>query len=135
MVVDDRAFKELFRGPRAPLGSFAAKTQVGHALGLFNDEMRSQMDELRRIRNAFAHAITHIDFSEPAVRSAALKLDSGLILRPDAGFSPRGGSPRERYEDVAELMIAHLLAFADYIKQGVKAGTISLPSTFESKYA
>src|SRR5215208_1856251 len=44
----------LFRDKGAPLSSFSAKIAVAHALGIFDDEYRDQLDRFRAIRNTFA---------------------------------------------------------------------------------
>ena len=59
---DDR----LFVGS-APLSSFSAKITVAFALGLIGPMARHDLDRIREIRNAFAHAKIDISFDTPAI--------------------------------------------------------------------
>jgi hypothetical protein len=45
------------------LSTFSAKITLGYALGFYDESMRHNLDIVRNIRNAFAHAKQSIDFS------------------------------------------------------------------------
>jgi hypothetical protein len=47
--------RKLF-GVNSPLGAFSNKFEVGYALGIFGDQTKSNLDIIRTVRNAFAHA-------------------------------------------------------------------------------
>jgi hypothetical protein len=59
-------FNELFRNA-GPLASFSAKIRAGYALGLFGEATRDNLDTLREVRNAFAHAKLVVTFETPEV--------------------------------------------------------------------
>jgi hypothetical protein len=78
----------LFYGPTAPLGSFAAKIMLGYALGIYGAKVRSEFDKIRAIRNVFAHSPRPYSFDNPTLTHALqglrdIKLDE---------FFPRGAS-------------------------------------------
>lgn len=75
----------LFRDKGAPLSSFSAKIAVAHALGIFDDEYRDQLDRFRAIRNTFAHAIRPFDFNEPTIATECLKLDPRRLMNEGGG--------------------------------------------------
>lgn len=54
---------ELFR-KGAPLGSFAAKINLGYRLGLFDDKFMTILHRYKKIRNEFAHATDKISLSK-----------------------------------------------------------------------
>jgi hypothetical protein len=68
-------YDRLFANPGAPLSDFSSKIALGHALGIYVDEFRRQLDCFRTIRNAFAHAMLQIDFSHPLIVEHCNKLD------------------------------------------------------------
>ena len=57
-----------------PLATFAAKIQIGYALGVYEEHMRSDLRWIKNIRNAFAHVRKRIDFSTPAIADACSML-------------------------------------------------------------
>ena len=64
----------LTTGFNAPFGSFSTKIKGCHALGLITDEQFSDLEHLRKIRNAYAHTWKRLSFSDQAIaaRIAAL---------------------------------------------------------------
>ena len=64
--LDDDGYESLFGGDRS-LSTFSAQTWLGHALKLFGIHTRNDLEEIRHIRNAFAHSPRLIDFKTPAI--------------------------------------------------------------------
>jgi hypothetical protein len=128
-------FDEIFRSPMAPLSSLSSKVIMARALGLIGEEMRSQADQIRRIRNAFAHAIRVIDFSNPTIAAESAKLDAARMVRPDLTFVDHRKDPKGRFLDAAELIEGHLLEFISYARAGLQDGSRSLPKPYRSKFA
>lgn len=58
----------IFRSENAPLATFAAKTRICHALGYIEGHTRDLLDDIRKIRNVFAHTVDNLNFGD-------LKLD------------------------------------------------------------
>ena len=83
-----------------PLNSFRAKIIIGHALALYGKETFIELDYIRQIRNAFAHAVHNIKFSTPIVASSCKKLKTSnkfifKIFPDDIKIPPI--SPRDKY--------------------------------------
>lgn len=88
--LDDMERRLLFSEDHdSPLSSFAAKIRIGYALNIYGRHMMDDLNCLRSLRNAFAHASRHVDFSTPEIAAACdvLKLPqfgiwSRFIFRP-----------------------------------------------------
>jgi hypothetical protein len=63
---DDETWKML-TADNGPLGSFHSKIAMGYALGIYDKDMRGDLNIVRNIRNAFAHSKKLIQFDHPAV--------------------------------------------------------------------
>lgn len=57
----------LTTGFNAPLGSFSTRIKGCHALGLITDEQFSDLERLRKLRNAFAHTWKSLSLSDQAI--------------------------------------------------------------------
>jgi hypothetical protein len=79
-LVYDRS-KKLFKMDCA-LGTFRNKIHIAHALNMFGDEMFNNLEIMRCIRNAFAHAHVPIDFDTEEVRAAVDALVPPKLLPP-----------------------------------------------------
>ena len=60
--------RSLVDAPNAPLGSFSARIDAAHQLGLISEYLARDLHLIRRIRNEFAHASHRIAFDAPPVR-------------------------------------------------------------------
>src|SRR5882724_77069 len=73
----------LHSGESSPLSTFSRKIIMGRAIGLFGPETQDNLDAIRVLRNAFAHAYLPITFKTRAID----RLCSLLKLpRPLGGF-------------------------------------------------
>jgi hypothetical protein len=82
---------------RGLLDSFGAKITMGHALGLYGNQTRRNLDILREIRNLFAHDITPLTFATTEIAQAC-----GELVIPPAHKALQvvdlgSDSPRDRY--------------------------------------
>jgi hypothetical protein len=64
----------LFFSHGATLKSFSERIEIAYALGLVSLKEKQALDAIRRIRNAFAHAIRPIDFENEHVAKACATL-------------------------------------------------------------
>lgn len=135
LVLNERRFEELFRDPGAPLQSWSAKITLAHALGLIGDEMRRQMDQVRKIRNTFAHAMRPLDFANPTLTAEGMKLDARRMLRPELTPAEFSDDPRGRYCDACHMMINHLMDYMQSVLAAVRSGERPRPSTYRSRFA
>lgn len=88
---------ELFFAEGAPLGTFRNRIVMGYSLGVYDEEVRGELDVIRDVRNQFAHALLSLTFDNEAIASAV------WAIRPypfDFSSLPdrRVGAVRERYE-------------------------------------
>jgi hypothetical protein len=63
----------LFNGDK-PLSSFAAKIDLGFALGLYGPATRADLDRVRRVRNIFAHELAPCDFARADIKDLVEKI-------------------------------------------------------------
>jgi len=56
----------------SPLGTFSSRIQMAHALGIVDAKGRDQLNLMRAMRNACAHARTDISFETPQLRDAGI---------------------------------------------------------------
>ena len=104
--LDDAKFNGIFRDTTAPLQSFSAKIILAHALGIVDDQFKSQLDKFRAIRNVFAHAVKLVDFDDPVVAAECNKLNPQLLMRDE--YEPESDTPRERFTAVGLFIGLHL---------------------------
>lgn len=60
-------YARLFQGDSGPLSTLSAKTKLAYALGSCSKEERNEIDCIRDIRNAFAHALVPLSFKTKEV--------------------------------------------------------------------
>lgn len=105
--------RELF-GERAPLSDFFAKILLDHRLGMYEHQTRRNLDTIRHVRNAFAHAQVPISFKESEIinlvafmevpekvdrRPTALRIHDNPALQPSPDIAPA----RVKFQDVCAI--------------------------------
>lgn len=108
------------------LGSFSSRITVARALMWIADDVRFDLDQIRDIRNRFAHNANHeLSFADQSIadrcktlRVAQTLIDAhgALAKGPPARFSPElvramasvFQSPRLRFEITVEMLAQHL---------------------------
>jgi hypothetical protein len=122
-------FNRMFRAPTAPLGTFSAKIAVAFALGIINSEVRSQLDRIRRIRNAFAHAMLTVSFEETPIAKECKKLDHNRLIPGITTFAE--DSPRHRYYWATTfaviVLLHHVTTRMTEIRYGVNPWRVEEP--------
>jgi hypothetical protein len=93
----------LFSGT-GPLSSFSAKTKLGFAMGIFGPRTRDDLDSVREIRNALAHAKRLFTFETPAIAAALRRLNC-VSYRSDALTE----EPKLLYADAIRAILIHLV--------------------------
>jgi mannitol operon repressor len=66
-MLEVKTVDDLFEGGNAPLGTFSSRARMCHALGLISDDEFHDIDQIRRIRNHFAHSMS-ASFRQPAIK-------------------------------------------------------------------
>jgi hypothetical protein len=78
-----------------------------HAMGIIGNELKSQLDRFRSIRNAFAHAMLSVSFDDELIAAECRKLDPQLLTK----LQYRGATdtPQERFIAVGQMAAAILI--------------------------
>ena len=67
-----------------PIRDFSAKIEVGFALGLYNNEIRKNLQKARQIRNKFAHASKPVEFDNAEIATTICRqLEPNVLPDPD----------------------------------------------------
>ena len=91
------------------LGTFGAKIKMGHALQLYGDITRADLNCVKDIRNVFAHAKMKLDFSNSEVIDACNQLQGPFGPGTnDKNLWP----PFERFMKCAEYLYLEFLNVA-----------------------
>jgi mannitol operon repressor len=116
--LDNSATKKLFDEPNAPLSTLSAKASAARALGLISKEEFSDIDLVRKIRNAFAHSVM-CSFSDDKIKGWAGALKTGMsaldFLEKD--HKARVGDPKQRFIMVATSLVSSLYNRSHYVKK------------------
>jgi DNA-binding MltR family transcriptional regulator len=89
---------ELFKA-NGPLGTFSAKIDMANAFGLISDEDCRDTHLIRKIRNDFAHSLTHeLSFATPAVSQRVSALSLPKLLFESPTLRADRDTPRTRFE-------------------------------------
>lgn len=121
-----RNSKEELLSSNGPLGAFSARIRVASALAWISEDVRFDLDQIRSIRNEFAHNFDHelsfanqsiadkcrtlrvaqvlIDANEHAASAPHGNLTAAAIRAMGAIFQP----PRQRFEVTVEMLAQHL---------------------------
>jgi hypothetical protein len=75
---DTAVAKRLFRGV-GPLGGFSAKIHLGYMLQLYSIESHNLLDQIRDVRNDFAHQTQPIDFNNEGVMRKCAALSRWIV--------------------------------------------------------
>jgi DNA-binding MltR family transcriptional regulator len=81
---DDAPFLDSIFYGDGLLGSFSAKIRTAYALGLITADIREDLDTIREIRNACAHAKRPISFDLPQLKNVVERLNVVKAIRQDA---------------------------------------------------
>jgi hypothetical protein len=120
LTVGSEAHKELFHTGGAPLRSFEAKIRIGYNMGLYRDQTKHNLDCIKGIRNAFAHAVIPIKFETPKVKAVCDTMAMPEICYPQAldattleprGALPVGATSRLKFQKICEAISHNLFMF------------------------
>jgi hypothetical protein len=104
---------ELF-GLNSPMGTFDSKIRMAYGVGMLEKTTRASLDVIRRIRNAFAHAVNPISFETREIADACMLLTPPTPFGPMAFPGPQYNQfseARKRYQQTCQI-IAHNLFVA-----------------------
>jgi hypothetical protein len=104
-----KPLERLFR-TSGPLGTFSAKIDLGHLMGIYGPEAYRDLVTLKDIRNSFAHNLDIVDFQSHRIRDLCANLmllgryvvdsdKSGISMNRDALDQPSIGQIRLKNRD------------------------------------
>jgi len=106
----------------APLGTFSARIKACHRLGLIDTQFAKQLNVFRRLRNSFAHEITHADLSSGSARDRVAALAEPFVGIPffdeltnkiATAIDRSANEPGVLFRSVLALFHIHLMAVHD----------------------
>lgn len=112
---------QTFIGVGAPLGSFSSRIIIARAMGIIGPETETLLNQVRQIRNAFAHALRSLDFENDRIKLECerLKLPSMhmKLLKPKTA--------REQFRVACSYLYSEL--FMDAMRQEGMTHAVHLP--------
>jgi DNA-binding MltR family transcriptional regulator len=97
----------IFEG-NGPLATFSNRIRFGFALGIFGPKARNDLDLIRRIRNAFAHARRPLSFKTPQIIQLCDSFDLAPILKKQAAVKNEHVTEKARYVYSVTTMIVYV---------------------------
>ncbi len=85
-------------------GSFKKRCDLAYTLGLIGPDMHSDLDQIREIRNEFAHSYSDLDFSASDVLDRCKNLKIAALSDPG-----KDSSARDRFIISASLLASHFV--------------------------
>ena len=115
--IEEKSVVSLVEGGNAPLGTFSARITSCYALGLINEDELHDLNQIRRIRNEFAHGI-HVSFEIQSTidRCKTLRFKAGDYDSEKLGEIrvPSSG----QFRTAATALILNLVNRPHYVSQG-----------------
>ncbi|MCI0495849.1 MltR family transcriptional regulator [candidate division KSB1 bacterium] len=99
LVADKSIEKDLFEGT-APLSNFSSRIKFAYYLGLISRSCRRDLDNIRRIRNDFAHNPEIISFDTQSICDRCKNLSFS--------YQPKGADPRSHFTAAAMRVLGHI---------------------------
>jgi len=102
--------RDIFSGEvNGPLSSFAHKIRISYALGIIGKNAKEDLNVIKAIRNAFAHAFDHVDFSTETIKLACEHIKVIDRLEGDV-FNSASSGPEERFRVSVFIYLVYLYA-------------------------
>jgi DNA-binding MltR family transcriptional regulator len=99
-----------------PLSSFARKIAIGYALGIYGRSMRSDLNCIRHIRNAFAHSKVHLEFITPDIAT----IFKHLILPTSYNFEDLAGGKQSTLKHTFVSTIRLIASYLNHDQRPMK---------------
>lgn len=98
---DKKVADEMF-SPSGALGAFGQKIRLGYMLGLYESDLRDDLTQLSKIRNAFAHRVDITSFEESPVKD---RMDAMRIVAVNRELLDSKRSDKAKGETVNSTML------------------------------
>jgi DNA-binding MltR family transcriptional regulator len=103
-------------GSSGPLFSFSAAINVGYALGIYGKIARNDLDNIRKLRNVFAHAMVPVSFYTTEIiqivdnlKYLQWKIDQGVTDFFFGGAQDIANPARQKYAKTCRILINDLM--------------------------
>lgn len=110
-LIDHPDAAKLIDGFNAPLGTFASRILCAFALGTISEPEYRDLEQIRKIRNEFAHNM-HASFGDPKIMERCARLSLAAQDYGDVVVSPVG-----RFDTAATALVLNLTNRAHYVGQ------------------
>lgn len=111
---------ELLNGFNAPLGTFSARIKTAHSLGILTEKQFNDLEQLRKIRNLFAHTWQQISLEDHKVAAhiRSMSYSPFLLKHPE--------TPKKKLQTSGFSLLMALTGFAgNLVEQGGGAKPIA----------
>ncbi len=110
-MIEEKVSTSLVEGFNAPLGTLATRSAAAFAFGLITDKEKREADQLRKVRNRFAHHV-HVSFDDEEVQG----LCKGLTMAAQ-DYGSVVVNARGRFGTAAVSLILNLTNRPYYVAQ------------------
>lgn len=107
------AAKRLLDEAHAPLGTFSARIDACFALGLIDEFEYREINQIRKIRNEFAHAKHGLSFENERIKSLCSSLRSEIPSGAEDDFK----HPRQKFANAAVNIVLRLYYRSAYVSK------------------
>jgi hypothetical protein len=126
--VREKQHRRLF-GMSGPLGTFAAKITIAYAMDIIGNEAKENLDAIRSIRNAFAHAKLPISFKTPQVKAVCeiLKQPNLISLFGEKQKKKKRLAGLRLFREVCITTTLNLLLYSFGARSSVHTNALKIP--------
>jgi DNA-binding MltR family transcriptional regulator len=110
--VDDKGEADKLLVGDSPLGCLSARARLAYCLGLLGPDEYRDLNLVREIRNAFAHAARLVSFEDPGVKDQCRELRIPAMLLEHTKHPGTLAEARSRFVTCVTLLSQFLLARA-----------------------
>jgi len=112
---DEQAIVDSVLRQDGPLGSFSSRIKVAYLLGVITASLYKDLDNMRKIRNEFAHVRRKASFKDQRIKDRCKLLVGAKAYEHGTGNPIR--SPRQRFLISALFATECLLSTAEHAKR------------------
>ena len=111
LILNSDLKKAIFESALSPLNNFSNKVKMAYSLGLIDEKHFNNLDNVRRIRNKFAHRIFDASFEDDEIIEFCKKFKISRL----SGYDPL--NYRHLFYDVAYYLAGYLEGRISSIKK------------------
>lgn len=141
LVVREDSHKDLF-SPRGILSSFDAKIRIGYCMGVYGNVHKNNLDCIRAIRNAYAHAAQPLTFDTAEVKAVCNLMAQVEAIFPRSVNAKTGKTEfeltgeetaRERYIKICSRVTHNLFWIGTTISPGILYDPSNIHSSVKNR--